>query len=147
MALCISKSSLAVTIIKLKSVLFNKEYITTSELDYIHINLQRKFNKEKVNIIINNDNLDNNIEKNGQIIKLSSNSSNNFIMLSVLGLTEYSEIIIDLIVEYAEFELQQQVEIVSQFKSDKRDIKEKQKKLLEYSLQKRAWLKKELQKK
>ena len=134
MALCISKSSLAVTTIKLKSVLFNKEYITTSELDYIHINLQRKFNKEKVNIIINNDNLDNNIEKNGQIIKLSSNSSNNFIMLSVLGLTEYSDIIIDLIVEYAEFELQQQVEIVSQLKSDKRDIKEKQKKLLEYML-------------
>ena len=55
-------------------------------------------------------------------------------MLSVLGLTEYSDIIIDLIVEYAEFELQQQVEIVSQFKSDKRDIKEKQKKLLEYML-------------
>ena len=134
MALSISKSSLAVTIIKLKSVLFSKEYITSSELDYIHINLQRKFNKEKVNIIINNDSLDNNIEKTGEIIKLSSNSSNNFIMLSILNLSEYSDTIIDLIMEYAEFDLQQQIEIVSQYKSDKRNVKEKQKQLLEYML-------------
>ena len=134
MALSISKSSLAVTIIKLKSVLFSKEYITSSELDYIHINLQRKFNKEKVNIIINNDCLDNNIEKTGEIIKLSSNSSNNFIMLSILNLSEYSDTIIDLIMEYAEFDLQRQIEIVSQYKSDKRNVKEKQKQLLEYML-------------
>ena len=134
MALSISKSSLAVTIIKLKSVLFSKEYTTSSELDYIHINLQRKFNKEKVNIIINNDSLDNNIEKTDEIIKLSSNSSNNFIMLSILNLSEYSDTIIDLIMEYAEFDLQQQIEIVSQYKSDKRNVKEKQKQLLEYML-------------
>lgn len=133
MALFISSNSLAITIIKIKKVLFGKEYITISELNYIQTRLQKEFNKDRINIVINSDPL-NNIVVNDRIITLANNISNNFMMLSVLGLSEYTDTIIDLIIEYAEYDLQEQIEKVSEFKSDKRDIKEKQKRLLERML-------------
>ena len=115
----ISNTQLAITIIKIKNCVFNMTYTTTTEFNYIKIRLQEEFNKKRIDKIITSECFEFGIKNNDGIITLTDNISNNFLVLSVDSLSEYIDNIVDLIIEYAQYDLNNQKEKQEAFKNNK----------------------------
>ena len=115
----ISNTQLAITIIKIKNCVFNMTYTTTTEFNYIKIRLQEEFNKKRIDKIITSECFEFGIKNNDGIITLTDNISNSFLVLSVDSLSEYIDNIVDLIIEYAQYDLNNQKEKQEAFKNNK----------------------------
>ena len=127
----ISHDLLAMTIITIKNNLFEQDYITIEEFNYIQNELQKEFNKEQKEIIIHSDFnkfSSDNIKISNSIITVVENPYIYYVANSIIS--EYAYIISELIMEYAEQNLKQQKEKFTEFKNKNHTFEDKQKTLL-----------------
>lgn len=127
----ISIDSLAMTIIEIKCNLFGVDYTTYDEFYYIQDELQKEFNKEENDMIIYSDfnKFDpDNIEVNNSIITIAEEASINFGPNHRLA--NYFYVIAELIMEYAENELETRKLEFEKFKNENDTFEKKQISLL-----------------
>lgn len=127
----ISNDFAAITIIKIKQFLFGIDYITTGEFEYIRNELQKTFNKEDNGMIIHSDfnKFDpDNIEANNSIITITEEAS--IIFGPNHRLANYFYVIAELIMEYAEKELETKKLEFERFKNENDTFEKKQISLL-----------------
>ncbi len=127
----ISNDFAAITIIKIKQVLFGIVYITTDEFEYIRNELQKTFNKEDNGMIIHSDfnKFDpDNIEVNNSIITIAEEAS--IIFGPNHRLANYFYVIAELIMEYAEEESETKKLEFERFKNENDTFEERQISLL-----------------
>ena len=127
----ISYDLLAMTIIEIKKCVLGIDYATMDEFYYINQQLQKEFNKENNNTIIYSDfgKFDpDDIKVDNNILKIASDPLTKYVSTSKLS--DYAYIILELIMEYAEKNLEEQKEKFEEFKGENNSFHEKQKNLI-----------------
>ena len=129
----ISFDFLAMTIIKIKNSVFGKNYITLDEFYYIQSELQKEFNRVDANIIIYSDfgKFDpDNINLDNGLITIAKNQLTKYGLTPTSFLADYAYIILELIMEYAKIEFENQKNELATFNNENTTFKEKQNCLL-----------------
>lgn len=126
----ISFDYLAMTIIKIKSSMFGKNYITLDEFYYIETELQKEFNRENCDMIIYSDfgRFDpDDIKLDNGIITITDKPLTKYVLTPKSFLADYTYIILELIMEYAKIDFENQKSKLENFKSENFTFEAKQK--------------------